>query len=199
MTWPPKRFPDYAVIINVEFKPAQLDGVFVIEPVRIEDERGFFARTWAKKEFEQQGLNPGVVQCNVSFSRRKGTMRGLHFQAPPHEEAKLVRCTAGAVFDVIVDLRTGSPTLGRWQAFELTSRNRWALYVPEGFAHGFQTLADDTEAFYQMTETYHLESTRGVNCFDPALAIPWPLECSAMSEKDRNFPPLAEEHYQRLD
>jgi dTDP-4-dehydrorhamnose 3,5-epimerase len=131
----------------VIFTELSLPGAFLIEPERREDERGFFARTWCRREFAEHSLNPNLAQCNISFNRRRGTLRGLHFQAAPHEEAKLVRCTAGAIHDVIVDLRRSSPAFCRWEAVELTGDNRRLLYIPEGFAHGFQTLVDDTEVF----------------------------------------------------
>jgi len=161
--------------------------VLVVELVRLEDERGFFARSFCQREFEAQGLNPRLAQCNVSFNHRRGTLRGLHFQAKPHEEAKLVRCTRGAIWDVAVDLREGSPTRLRWHAVELNAENRLGLYVPEGFAHGFQTLADDTEVLYQMSEFYHPELARGVRWDDPNLGIRWPLPDPILSERDRGY------------
>ena len=132
------------------FTETELSGAFVVEPERLEDARGFFARTWCAEEFEGMGLNPCLAQCSTSFNHRRGTLRGLHFQAPPHAEAKLVRCTAGACFDVIADLRPGSSTEGTWVGIELTPANRRMVHVPEGCAHGFQALADDTEIFYQI-------------------------------------------------
>jgi len=158
---------------------------------RLEDDRGFFARSFCQREFEAQGLNPHLAQCNVSFNRRRGTLRGLHFQAKPHEEAKLVRCTQGAIWDVAVDLREGSPSRRRWYAVELNAENRLALYVPEGFAHGFQTLADDCEVLYQMSEFYYPELARGVRWDDGALGIQWPLPNPILSDRDRSYPPLA--------
>ena len=170
------------------FKPAKLEGAYLIEPERFEDQRGFFARTWCRKEFRTHGLNPDLVQCSISFNTRRGTLRGMHYQAPPHEEAKLVRCTRGAVYDVAVDLRGGSATFKQWAAFELTAENRNMLYIPEGCAHGFQTLQDDTEVFYQMSEFYHPESARAVRWDDPALSIEWPVSVSVISETDRQYP-----------
>jgi dTDP-4-dehydrorhamnose 3,5-epimerase len=170
------------------FHEAPTRGAFVIEPERLEDERGFFARSFCAREFRAHGLNPCVAQCNISFNRRRGTLRGLHFQRPPHAEAKLVRCTAGAVYDVIVDLRPASPTFCRHFAVELNVRNRKLLYVPEGFAHGFQTLEEDTEAFYQMSAPFEPEARAGVRWNDPAFAIAWPLEVTSISETDRSFP-----------
>jgi dTDP-4-dehydrorhamnose 3,5-epimerase len=158
----------------VRFVELKLPGAFRIEPERRADERGFFARTWCRREFAARGIDCDWVQCNVSWNRRRGTLRGLHYQADPWGEAKLVRCTAGAVYDVVADLRPGSPTYGRWEAVELTAANGWQLFVPEGFAHGFQTLADDTELFYQMGREYHSEAARGLRWDDPALAISWP-------------------------
>ena len=170
------------------FRGTKLDGVWVIEPTRVEDDRGFFARTWCQLEFEQRRLNPRLVQCSISYNRRKGTLRGMHFQAAPHQEAKLVRCTRGASFNVVVDLRPESTTFAQWFGTELTGDNHRMLYIPEGVAHGFQTLEDETELFYQMSEVYHPESARGVRWDDPAFAILWPLPPAIMSEKDRGFP-----------
>ena len=170
------------------FKEAKLRGAYIIEPELIEDERGFFARTWGQEEFASRGLNPKLVQCNSSLNKQTGTLRGMHYQVPPHEEAKLVRCSAGAIYDVIVDLRRDSPTWGKWLGVELTSRNRLMVYVPEGFAHGFQTLEDDSEVFYQVSEYYYPESARGVRWDDPAFGIEWPLGISVISERDRSHP-----------
>jgi dTDP-4-dehydrorhamnose 3,5-epimerase len=156
------------------FRETPLKGAFLIEPERLEDERGFFARTFCRKEFESHGLNPDIAQCSVSFNRRKGTLRGMHFQAAPHAEDKVVRCAAGAICDVIVDLRPDSPTFKRWTAAELTAENRRMFYIPAGFAHGFQTLQDNVEVLYQMSEYYHPESARGVRWDDPAFGIVWP-------------------------
>jgi dTDP-4-dehydrorhamnose 3,5-epimerase len=174
----------------LKFQPTPLAGSFVIELERIEDERGFFARSFCQEEFRAHGLVPLVAQCNVSWNRRKATLRGLHFQAKPHEEAKLVRCTRGAIWDVIVDLRDDSPTRLRWHALELTADNRLGLYVPEGFAHGFQTLQDDSEVLYQMGESFHPDLARGLPWNDPKLAIAWPLPDPILSERDRSYAPL---------
>jgi dTDP-4-dehydrorhamnose 3,5-epimerase len=174
----------------LKFEPTPLRGAFVVALERVEDERGFFARSYCEAEFRARGLNPAVAQCNVSWNRRKGTLRGLHFQAEPHEEAKLVRCTRGAIWDVIVDLRAGSPTRLRWHAVELSADNRLALYVPEGFAHGFQTLQDDSEVLYQMAESYRPELARGVPWNDPKLGIAWPLADPILSARDRSYPSL---------
>ena len=174
----------------MKFHPTPLAGAFVVEPARIEDGRGFFARSFCQEEFRAQGLSPVVAQCNLSWNRRKGTLRGLHFQAKPHEEAKLVRCTRGAIWDVIVDLRVDSLTRLHWHAVELSADNRLGYYVPEGFAHGFQTLQDDSEVLYQMAESYHLDLARGVLWNDPKIGIAWPLADPILSERDRSYPPL---------
>jgi dTDP-4-dehydrorhamnose 3,5-epimerase len=170
------------------FIETEVAGAFIVEPERISDARGFFARTWCQREFEEHGLNPALVQCSISFSRRKGTLRGMHYQAAPHEEAKLVRCTAGAIYDVAIDLRAASPTFGRHAAVVLDAGNRRGLYVPEGCAHGFLTLADDTEVAYQMSEFYAPESGRGVRWDDPAFGIRWPGEVREINERDRTYP-----------
>ncbi len=165
----------------------ELEGAFVIEPEKKRDERGFFARTWCREEFLARGLNPNLAQCSVSYNKSKGTLRGMHYQGAPHEEAKLVRCTRGAVYDVILDLRSGSPTFMRWMALELTAGSHRLLYIPEGLAHGFQTLEDDSEVFYQISEFYHPESAWGVRWNDPAFGIEWPLDVSAISWRDASF------------
>ena len=171
------------------FTETELSGAYVIDLEPIEDPRGFFARAWSEQELAERGLETRVAQCNVSLNDRKGTVRGMHFQRPPHEEVKLVRCTRGALHDVIVDLRPDSPTLRHWIAVELSERNRRALYVPRGFAHGFQTLADDTEVFYMVSEPYAPESAGGVRWDDPAFGIVWPLgDPAEISEKDRSWP-----------
>ena len=164
-----------------------LTGVFVIDLERHRDERGYFARTWCPREFEAHGLNPRLAQCSVSFNTRKGTLRGMHYQAAPHEESKVVRCTRGAIYDVAVDVRPESPTFRAWVAVELTAENGRMLYIAEGCAHGFQTLADDTEVFYQISEFYHPESARGIAWDDPAIGIQWPADPVVMSDRDRSF------------
>ena len=171
----------------MKFLPTPLAGACVIEPELLEDERGFFARSFCQNEFRAHGLNPVVAQCNVSFNRKRGTLRGLHYQAEPHADAKLVRCTRGAVWDVIVDVRKGSPTARKWHAVELTAENRRALYIPAGFAHGFQTLEDDTEILYQMSEFYHPDLARGLRWDDPKLGIGWPLPDPILSPRDRAY------------
>ncbi len=172
---------------TVIFRETKLQGAYLIEPERIEDERGFFARSFCQQEFASHGLNPHVVQCNISFNRKRGTVRGMHYQTAPHDEAKLVRCTRGAIYDVIIDLRPHSPTCRQWVAAELTAENRLMYFIPEGFAHGFQTLDDDTEVFYQMTEFYHPECARGVRWDDPVLAIHWPLPATHIAPRDQTF------------
>ena len=174
------------------FTPVQLEGAFVIEPERIEDDRGFFARSWCAAEFEARRLDARIDQCNISFNRDKGTLRGMHYQKPPHEEAKLVRCTRGAIYDVIVDIRTDSPTYRKWVGVELTATNHCMLYVPKGLAHGFQTLADDSEVFYQMSVSYQADSAAGFRNDDPVVDIKWPVGRKIVSEKDGALPMLAD-------
>ena len=169
------------------FTETKLRGAFVIEPERFEDDRGFFARTWCVREFETHGLDTRLVQCGVSYNKRKGTLRGMHYQVAPHAETKLVRCTRGAIYDVIIDLREDSSTFRQWVTVELTAQNRRMLYIPEGFTHGFQTLADDTEVFYQISEFYHPESARGVRWDDPAFGITWPETAKMISERDKTY------------
>jgi dTDP-4-dehydrorhamnose 3,5-epimerase len=172
----------------MQFTPTVFAGAYLIEPIYISDERGFFARTYCANEFASKGLKVNSVQCNISYNKTRGTLRGMHFQRQPNAEAKLVRCTSGSICDVIIDLRQGSQTFAQWAAFELTSQNRHALYIPEGFAHGFQTLADDTEVLYQMFNFFAPESAGGVRWNDPAFNIEWPLDVSIMSDKDRAYP-----------
>lgn len=169
------------------FAETKLPGAFIIEVERLEDERGFFARAWCKKEFEAHSLNSDWAQANLAFSRRGGTLRGLHYQVAPYEEAKLVRCIRGAIYDVIVDLRPESPTYRQWLGVELTADNRKMLYVPEGFAHGYQTLADNTETFYQVSQFYSPESERGLRYDDPAFGIEWPIDVQVISDKDKSW------------
>ncbi len=174
----------------MKFSPTKLPGVWIVDLERHEDERGFFARSWCQRELAQRGLDARLVQCNISFNHKKGTLRGMHYQAPPHEEAKLVRCTRGAIYDVVLDLRASSPTHRQWVAMELTAQNGRALYVPAGCAHGFQTLEDNTEVFYQMSQFFELESARGIRWNDPTLAIRWPIANPTLSERDRKLPLL---------
>jgi dTDP-4-dehydrorhamnose 3,5-epimerase len=172
----------------MRFNESKVAGVYLIEPEPIADERGFFARTWCREEFAANGLNPELAQANISFNARKGTLRGMHYQADPHGEAKLVRCTRGAIFDVAVDLRPGSPTYRGWFGAELSDANRAMLYVPEGCAHGFLTLDDATEVAYQMSAPYAPAAARGVRWDDPALGIRWPGEVLVINERDRSYP-----------
>jgi len=172
----------------MRFRETDVAGVFLIEPERIHDQRGFFARTWCRDEFEAHGLRGNLVQCSVSSNRRKGTLRGLHYQAPPHEEAKLVRCTMGAIHDVALDLRPRSPSFGAHVGVTLSAANRHLLYVPEGVAHGFLTLEDDTEVAYQMSAFHAPDAARGVRFDDPAFAIPWPDEVLVIADRDRTYP-----------
>lgn len=158
----------------MKFTESPLRGAFLIELEPAQDERGFFAQTWNRSEFLEKGLDVELSECAISFNRRRGTLRGLHYQVAPFEETKLVRCTAGAIFDVIIDLRPLSPTRWRWAAYELNAENRCLLYVPRGFAHGFQTLVDNTEVSYQMTGTYSPAHARGISWDDARLAIEWP-------------------------
>jgi len=170
------------------FVQTELKGLWLIDLEKKSDDRGFFARSWCVEEFGRHGLKAQVVQCNISFNRHKGTLRGLHFQAAPHAEAKLVRCTRGAIHDVAVDLRQDSPSYGRWIGVDLTADNQRMLYIPEGFAHGFQTLQDNSEVFYQMSEFFHPELSRGIRWNDPLLDIQWPLPNPQLSERDRTLP-----------
>jgi dTDP-4-dehydrorhamnose 3,5-epimerase len=171
----------------LKFIETPLEGAYIVEIEPIEDERGFFAKSWSDEDFGAQGLTTRVAQCGISFNRHKGTLRGMHYQEKPYEEAKLVRCTRGAIYDLIVDIRPSSPTYKQWSAFELTAENRRMLYVPEGFAHGFQALEDETEVYYQISELYHPEAARGIRWNDPALMFHWPLEVGTISERDRQF------------
>jgi len=170
------------------FHETSLPGVFEISLEPNSDERGFFARSWCQVEFEGRGLNSRLAQCNISFNERKGTLRGMHYQAEPFGEAKVVRCTAGAIYDVVIDLRIQSPSFRQWVAVSLTADNRHMLYIPEGCAHGFLTLTDNTEVFYQISEFYHPESSRGVRWNDPAFQIVWPEKVAVISERDNSYP-----------
>lgn len=176
----------------MKFNATEINGVWIIEPDRQEDERGWFARTHCAEEFAARGLTADFAQCSTSFNRRRGTLRGLHYQAAGAAEAKLIRCVRGALFDVAVDLRAGSPTRGRWVAATLSAENGTQIHIPEGCAHGFQTLCDDTELFYQISVPYHPRRARGVRWDDPELAIPWPQERPILSDRDRALPSLAE-------
>jgi dTDP-4-dehydrorhamnose 3,5-epimerase len=171
----------------VKFNETKLKGAFIIDPEFLKDERGFFARSCCRKEFEQHGLNSDWVQCNISYNKHKGTLRGMHYQIAPCAEAKLVRCTMGAIYDVAIDLRPNSKTYRQWISVELTAGNRTIMYIPEGFAHGFQTLVDNTEVFYQMSEFYAPEYARAVRWNDPQFKIQWPDDERTISEKDQKI------------
>ena len=171
-------------------EPLTLAKAFLVKPHRLEDDRGFFARTWCAREFAEHGLEPSLSQCSISFNKGRGTLRGLHYQAPPYAEAKLVRCTRGAVFDVIVDLRPASSTYLRHCTVTLTADNRDALYVPKGCAHGFLTLEDESEVLYQMSSDYVPTAARGVRWDDPAFGIAWPAAPDVIADRDRTWPLL---------
>ena len=176
----------------ISFRETKLKGGFVIEPEKFEDHRGFFARAFSTAEFVDHGLHGQFVEAGISFNLRKHTVRGMHLQAAPHAQAKLVRCTRGAIFDAMIDLRPESPTFREWVGVELTPQNRLMLYIPEGFAHGFQTLVDETEVYYQLSETYDPPSERGVRWNDPVFGIDWPVtDAVIMNDRDRNYPDFA--------
>lgn len=187
LSFPFPTFESYSKA-TMRFCPTLLAGTFEIEIDTHTDERGFFARTWCAQEATAQGLCTSFAQSSISFNRLRGTIRGLHFQRAPHAESKLVRCTAGAIFDVVVDLRPESPTFRRWIALELTAANRRALYVPEGCAHGFQTLTDLTEVLYQISTEFHPGAACGVRWNDHAFNIGWPEQPSLISERDQHWP-----------
>jgi dTDP-4-dehydrorhamnose 3,5-epimerase len=170
------------------FEPTRLEGLWLVKIERLTDDRGYFARTWCRREFAEHGLDMRLVQANISFNRHQGTLRGMHFQHPPHAEAKLVRCIRGAIWDVAIDLRPLSHTCGQWKGFELSADNGTALYIPEGFAHGFQTLMPDSEVLYQMSAFHAPEAAGGVRYNDPAFAIAWPLPVSRISARDAEWP-----------
>jgi len=170
------------------FRETRIPGVFEMHIQPQLDERGFFARGWCQKEFESNGLNPKVVQCSISFNAHKGTLRGIHYQTAPFAESKVVRCTRGSVYDVVLDLRPHSPTFKDWVSVWLTAGDRNMVFVPEGCGHGFLTLEDETEVFYQMSEFYHPESSRGVRWDDPAFSVSWPEAVEVISERDRTYP-----------
>ncbi len=170
------------------FTETPLKGAYIIDIEKLEDERGFFARSWCRREFKAHGLNPQLVQCNISFNTLKGTMRGMHYQVKPFEEAKLVRCTMGSIYDVIVDIRPGSPSFKQYLGVILSAENRKMLYIPEGFAHGFLTIEDKTEVFYQMSEFYAPDHARGFRWNDPGFGIEWPANVHIISDRDRDYP-----------
>lgn len=176
------------------FTEAELEGAFVIDIQMLEDERGFFARTFCQREFQEHGLNPNLAQCNISFNKMKGTLRGMHFQATPHQEAKLIRCTQGAIHDVIIDIRPDSPTFMKHFAIDLTADSHNALYVPEGYAHGFLTLESNTCVFYQMSEFYAPGYERGFRWNDPAFNIQWPTGVNMISDRDANYLDFSIDH-----
>lgn len=176
----------------MKFATTTLPGVWLIELELREDERGFLARTYCEREFAEHGLNTRWPQCNLTLTKKRGTIRGLHFQAEPKPEIKLIRCAVGAIYDVLVDARRGSPTFGQWASFELTAENRRILYAPGGFAHGFQSLTDNCEVFYQMSEFYFPELARGFRWNDPDVGVRWPLPAPTVSERDEKMPRLAE-------
>jgi len=171
----------------MRFHQTMIPGVFEIQIEPATDERGFLARTWCREEFAAHGLKPDLAQCSISFSPRKGTLRGLHYQAEPHAEAKLIRCTSGAVYDVALDLRPRSVTFKKWFAVVLSAEKRNMLYIPEGCAHGFLTLENDCEMLYLISELYHADSARGIRWNDPAFGIEWPDRVEMISDRDRNF------------
>ena len=175
--------------MSIIFTETKLKGAFVIDPERFADSRGFFARSFSEKEFENQGINPRMAECNISFSKKRYTIRGMHYQSAPHAQAKLVRCTKGAIYDVIIDLRPESPTFKQWIGEELTEDNRRMLYAPAGFAHGFQTLVDNTEVFYQVSEFYAPKAEGGVRWNDPVFGIEWrATDGITINDRDQSYP-----------
>jgi dTDP-4-dehydrorhamnose 3,5-epimerase len=173
----------------VIFKETKLRGAYIIEATPIKDDRGFFSRAWCKREFEEHGLDSNIVQCNISYNLKKGTLRGMHYQKNPYSETKYIRCIKGSLYDVIIDLRENSNTYGQWIGVELTEENKKALYIPKGFAHGFQTLEDNTYVYYQVTEYYTSEAEGGVRWNDPQFNIIWPIkEPIVISSKDSSWP-----------
>jgi len=176
----------------MKFLPARLSGIWIIDLELRADDRGFLARTYCEREFSLHGLNTRWPQCNLTLTKERGMIRGMHFQAEPQPEIKLIRCAAGAIFDVVVDVRRESKTFGQWESFELTAENRRTLYVPGGFAHGFQCLVKNCEVFYQMSEVYVPELARGIRWNDPQVDVRWPIENPILSERDRNLPLFSE-------
>lgn len=170
------------------FTETKLKGAYSIGLEKLEDERGFFARTWCQREFKEKGIPFNLVQGNISFNKKRGTLRGMHYQIAPYGEAKLVWCIKGAIYDVIIDLRPYSETFRQWVSIDLTAENKKLLYIPKGFAHGFLTLMDNTEVFYLMSEFYVHESARGIRWDDPAFQVHWPTEVIVISEKDKRYP-----------
>lgn len=170
------------------FTETRIPGAWIVDPKTIADHRGLFATTWLPSEFESRGLDSAIAQCNLAFSLKRGTLRGMHFQRSPHEQVKVVRCTRGAILDVVIDLREGSPAFRQWEAFELTQDNRRMLYIPKGLAHGYLTLGDDSEVFYQASTPWAPQAEDGVRWNDPAFAIRWPFEPVVISERDATWP-----------
>jgi len=175
------------------FTETDLSGAYIIEIDRLEDERGFFGRTWDQKEFEKHGLNSKIVQCNISYNKEKGTLRGMHYQLNPFEEAKIIRCVKGKIYDVIIDIRPESKNFKKWFGVELTENNYKMIYIPEGFAHGFQSLVDKTEVFYQMTQLYMKKYARGIKWNDEDVGIKWPMTNVILSKRDSQLPTLNEQ------
>jgi dTDP-4-dehydrorhamnose 3,5-epimerase len=175
----------------VQFIETEIPGVLIVEAEVHRDVRGLFTRTWSEREFREHGCDPAVVECNVSFNHRAGTLRGMHYQAAPHAQVKVVRCTRGAVWDAVIDLRPGSPTFKKYIGVELTARNHRQVYIPGGIAHGFITLEDDTEVFYQMGSAYDGPSSRGVRWNDPAFGIRWPMPVTVILDRDASYPDFA--------
>jgi dTDP-4-dehydrorhamnose 3,5-epimerase len=182
----------------MHFLSTSIPGVMVLEPERHQDVRGYFARTWCARELEEHGLDPAISQCNVSFNHRRGTLRGLHYQLPPHSEVKFVRCLRGALFDVAVDLRPDSPTFGSHVAVELSMENGRAVYIPRGFAHGFYTLADATEVEYFMGAPFHEEAARGLRYDDPLFGVAWPGPVEVIAPRDAGYRPARREEFEPL-
>lgn len=172
----------------MKFISTAVTGTYILELEKIHDDRGYFARSWSRDEFEEHGLEANLAQCSISFNKKKGTLRGMHFQIPPSAEAKLVRCTRGAFFDVVLDLRPGSKSFLQWQGVELTSDNSQMLFIPKGCAHGFQTLSDNTEIFYQISEKYAPEHARGVRWDDSLFGVQWPVPVTVISDRDKSYP-----------
>ena len=170
------------------FTETQLKGAFVIDLEKNEDQRGFFARTWDKEEFEKMKIDTDLVQCSISFNKKSGTLRGMHYQVAPFEESKVVRCTKGRIYDVIIDLRSQSSSFKKWVGIELSSENHRALYVPKGFAHGFQTLENDSEVYYEISQYFNKKKLRGIAWNDKTFGIKWPIEISMISQKDLSYP-----------
>ena len=170
----------------MKFLPTALAGAYLIDIEPINDERGFFTRNWCRREFERHGLDTEHAQSSISFNKKCGTLRGLHYQIKPHEETKVVRCTAGSIYDVIIDLRPESSTYMKWISFELSAENRRMIYIPHNFAHGFQTLSNNTEVLYQISESHHPESSKSIRWDDPTFSIKWPPAERTISERDKS-------------